>query len=101
DHFQKIFGGYVRKKPSKPRHRDAFCWTIKGRESAYFIQNIHCFLVEKNEQASILIYFSSLVHYNKFKPVEQTLIDYRDKLIEDIRKEKHMNNHVTKEAIEA
>lgn len=101
DHFQKIFGGVIRKKPFKPNHRDAFCWTIKGRESAYFIQAIHAFLVDKHEQASMFLYFSSLVHHNKFKPVDQTLINRREELITNIRKEKHMNNHVTKEAIEA
>ncbi|HVW99268.1 MAG TPA: hypothetical protein VHA52_02340 [Candidatus Babeliaceae bacterium] len=101
DHFKEIWDGYVRKKPSKPRHKDAFCWTIKGRISAYFIQNIQFFLVEKNAQASMLLHFSTLIHHNKFNLVEQTTVDEREKLIKDIRKEKHMNNKVTKEVIDA
>jgi hypothetical protein len=49
----------------------------------------------------MLLYFSALINRNKFKPVDQTLINEREELINNIRKEKHMNNHVTKEAIEA
>lgn len=40
DHFQETWGGFVRKKPIKARHKDAYCWTIKGRIAAYFIQDI-------------------------------------------------------------
>ncbi len=100
NHFKNIWGGFVRTKPSKPRHRDAFVWTIKGRIAAYFVQDIQLFIVEKQKQCSMFIYFSSLVHRNEFKTVDQTLIDERDNLIEDIRKERHMNNLITKEDIE-
>lgn len=100
DRFQIIWGGFVREKPSRIRHKDAYCWTIKGRIAAYFIQDIQVFIVDKKLQCSIFCYFSSLVHHNKFKPIEQTIIDERDNLIEKIRKDKHMNNLVTKEIIE-
>ena len=101
DHFKDIWGGNVRKKPFKPNHKDAFCWTIKGRIAAYFMQDIHLFLVEKNIQASLFLYFSSLVHCNNFKTIDQTLINVREELINNIRKEKHLNNLITKESIDA
>jgi len=101
DQFKSIWGGSVRKKPFKENHKDAFCWTIKGRISAYFIQAIQLYLVDKREQAWMLLIFSTLIHHNKFNLVEPATVNEREKLIKDIRKEKHMNNHVTKEAIEA
>lgn len=100
DHFKNTFGGSIRKKPSKERHKDAFCWTIKGRDSAYFMQNIHCFLVDKHEQACMLLLFSCLIKWNEFKPLPQNLIHERESLINKIREEKHMKNFVTKESIE-
>jgi hypothetical protein len=101
DQFKNIWGGYIRKKPSKPNHRDAFCWTIKGRHSAYFIQDIIPYLVDKNKQAGMLMCYSVLVHHNEFKAVDKAITDSREKLIKDIREERNMNNFVTKEAIEA
>lgn len=61
DLFQGIYGGSVRKKPFKKRHRDAFCLTIKGRESAYLAQAIQLFLVEKKDQCCFFLQFSSLI----------------------------------------
>lgn len=101
DRFKDIFGGSIRKKPFKPNHKDAYCWTIKGRESAYFIQAIHVFLIDKHKQASMLIYFSSLIYHNEFKIVDQTNISQREELINDIRQERHMNNLINKEDIDA
>jgi hypothetical protein len=48
----------------------------------------------------MFIQFSQLIYCNKFKPVNETIIDDREKLIKAIREEKHMNNVVTKETIE-
>jgi hypothetical protein len=101
DNFKNLWGGHVRKKPSKPNHKDAFCWTIKGRIAAYFMQDINSFLVDKHQQACMFVLFSALVHHNKFRTIDQILIDEREKLIATIRKERHMNNNVTKEVIEA
>lgn len=101
DIFKSEFGGYVRKKPSKPRHKDAFCWTIKGRESECLAQNITPYLVDKKSQCMMLIHFGSLIYCNKFKPLRETLLNERDNLIKATREDKHMKNFVTREAIEA
>jgi len=101
DQFQIIWGGYINKKPFKPNHRDAYCWTIKGRISAYFAQDIHPFLVDKHSQAWMLLMFSHLITFNEFKTLDKDLVNKREELITDIRKERHMNNLVTREAIEA
>lgn len=100
DFFKNTFGGTIRKKPWKKNHRTAYCWTIKGRPSAYFIQAIHLFLIDKNKQANMMLYFGSLIAHNEFKRVDQTKINEREKLIKDIRKERHMNDHITKEVVE-
>lgn len=99
--FKDTFGGFIRKKPSKPNHRDAFCWTIKGRESVYVIQAIQYFIVEKQEQCFMFIQFAFLIESNNFKPINQTLLNKREELINAIREDRHMKNLVTKEAIEA
>lgn len=101
DQFKNIWGGFIRKKPFKQNHRDAFCWTIKGRIAAYFIQDIHIYLIDKHNQATMLVAFSHLINFNEFKPLDKNLINKREELINNIRKERHMNNHVTREAIEA
>lgn len=101
DIFKDLWGGYILKKPFREKHRDAYCWTIKGRISAYFIQAIHPFLVQKHNEANMLCMYSFLVYQNEFKEVAKENIDQREELINNIRKEKHMNNHITRESIEA
>lgn len=101
DFFKNIYGGSIRKKPFKQKHRDTFCWTIKGRESAYVAQSIQIYLVEKKEQSWMLCQFSSLIYCNQFKPIEQTLLNKRDELIKAIREDKQMKNLITKESIES
>ena len=63
--FKDTYGGFIRKKPFKPNHRDAYCWTIKGRESAYVAQAIQSHIVEKREQCFMLVQFSALINCNK------------------------------------
>ncbi|MDQ1328103.1 MAG: 2 protein, partial [Candidatus Poribacteria bacterium] len=101
DWLQGIYGGSVKKKPFKEKHRDTFCLTVKGRESAYLAQAIQFFLVEKKDQCSMLVQFSWLIHCNQFKPVDQNLLNKREELINNIRKDKHMNNLITKESIDS
>lgn len=101
DHFKGVFGGNIRKKPFKPRHRDSFCWTIKGEQSKQLALDILPFLVDKKIQCEMFIYFNQLIYCNKFITVDVNLIRRREDLINTIRKERHMNNHITKEAIDA
>jgi len=101
DGFKETFGGSLRMKPRKPRHKDAFCWTIKNTNAIKCAQCICPYLVDKINQCEIFIKFTQLITGNLFKTVDESLIEERNKLIELIRKDRHMNNFITKDDIEA
>lgn len=100
EEFKQSFGGYIRKKPFRGRHRDAFCWTIKSNCAANLAQNILECLVEKVQECELFIKFCTTIKCNNFRTVTNEVINQRNEIIDQIRKEKHMNNHVTKEDIE-
>jgi len=101
DTFENAFGGSTRKKPFKERHRDAFCWTIKGIKAVQLIKQIIHFMIDKKHQGKLFIQFSQLIYGNNFKTVENSLLNKRDRIIKDIRKDKHMNNLINKESIDS
>ena len=98
--FKSSFGGSVRKKPSKERHKDAYCWTIKGKDSVNLAIQIHNYLVDKPYQCKLFIQFSKLIFRNKFRTVNANIINQRNEIIFKSREDKHMANFVTKEEIE-
>lgn len=99
--FEETYGGYIREKPFKPKHRDAFCWTIKGTDALKVLKNIRPFLVDKINQCTIAMEFGSLIKANNFRTVTSEIINQRNDLIFKIRKSRHMENMVTREAIES
>lgn len=101
DKFKEVFGGYVRMKPYKFNHRDAFCWTIKGLESSNLAKDVFSYLVDKKTQCSYFISFTELIYCNKFKTIDGFLVSERNELINNIRWERKMNNLITREDIEA
>ena len=98
--FRNYFGGCIRKKPFKKLHRDAFCWTIKGQESISLTKQILPFMVDKAYQGEIFVQFAKLIFRNNFKTVKNSLLNERNRLINLIREDKHMNNLITQEDIE-
>ena len=100
DHFKEVFDGYIRKKPSKVNHRDAFCWTIKGPQAVQLAEHMLPYLVDKQSQCRLFIQYAKLIYRNKFRTVDETLIQKRNDLINNIRWDRHMTNFITKEDIE-
>lgn len=98
--FKEAFGGCVRQKPLRLRHRKAFCWTIKGKYAEIVASKIRIYLVEKIGECDLFIKFSKTIKHNKFRTVANDVINRRNELISQIREEKHMNNHITREDIE-
>jgi intein/homing endonuclease len=98
--FKNVFGGAIRKKPFKKRHKDAFCWTIKGKYAVKIAIDITNYLVEKTNQCQLFIDFSQTIQFNKGKSVTNNNINQRSHIIKLIREDKHMNNLITKESIE-
>lgn len=99
--FKQEFGGYIRMKPYKKRHRDSFCWTIKGQLAIKLAQKIQKFLIDKPHRCKLFVEFGELIIKNRFQKVERSLLNERNNIIDNIRKDKHMNNIITKEEIEA
>ena len=100
DKFQEFYGGYIQKKPFKSRHKDAYCWTIKGDAAHKTTLFIKDHLVDKQIQADLFIKYCENITSNNFRKVSSEFIDIREEMIKQIREDKHMNNFVTKEAIE-
>jgi len=98
--FKEQFGGYICEKPSKKHHKRAFCWTIKQSASKCLAEAIQPFLVDKTIAAKIYCEFCRLIGSNDFEKVPSDIIEKRNNLINEIRKDRHMNNFVTKESIE-
>ena len=98
--FKAQFGGTVRKKPDRERHREAFCWTIKNESSVSFVTNILPYMIDKKKQCEIFLTFAQSIRPNNFKIIDNDIINQRNNLIELSRKDKHMDNLVTKEAVE-
>lgn len=101
NYFQGIFGGAIRIKPFKKRHRTAFCWTIKNVVCINFAQSIYPFLIDKKTQCNIFIKFTEHITRNNFKTVNNLVIDKRISLIEQIRKERQMAYEITKEFVDS
>jgi len=99
DIFCKFFGGFIRKKPEKIKHKSAYCWTIKTKKSIKCARKIYPYLVDKKLQCQIYINFFDYIYSNNFRTVDTFVIEKRNNLIDEIRKEKHMNNLVTEEKI--
>ena len=99
DIFCMHFKGCVRKKPDKERHKTAYCWTIKNKKSLEFALKIHPYLIDKKLQCQMYIEFFDYIYKNKFRTVDPLVIEKRNNLIAEIRKEKHMNNLVTEEKV--
>lgn len=98
--FKNAFGGVIRKKPIKEKHRDAYCWTIKGPHAIQLITQVTNYVVEKKYQCELFVQFTEIIKPNNFRTIANKIIDKRKELINQMREEKHMNNHVTRESIE-
>jgi len=101
EEFQSHFGGFIKKKPYKENHRDAFCWTLKNKVAKDLSWAICEILIEKGNQAKLFAEFCETINHNKFRTIKQDVLNNRDRIIYQIREEKHMNNLITKEEIES
>lgn len=101
DIFNINFGGFIRQKPDRARHKRSYCWTIKTKKSLDFARLISPFLTDKRLQCAMYIQFCESICFNNFKTVDPLIIEKRKNLIIEIRKEKHMNYLITKEIVDS
>ena len=97
--FKELFGGSIREKPIRLNHRQAYCWTIKGKASLLVAQQVLSFLRDKKNQCSFFIQYVQLINPNYCTKVAEAIITLRDELITNVREDKHMIDLVTEEKI--
>lgn len=98
--FQNAFGGSIIKKPYKHKHRDVYCWKVYGSKARDLAESIIDKLIDKIIQCTLFIEFSDTIKFNKFRTVPDHIVKIRNETINKSRKDKHMNNLITKEEIE-
>lgn len=99
--FEENFGGFIAEKPRRPNHKQPYCWTLKGPESAFLARETFRFLRDKKTQCQLYVDLVETITPNCGVRISDVVIHRRNKIIEDAREEKHMTNFVTKENIES
>lgn len=91
------YGGTIRKKPKKERHKQPFIWVLKSCES--FAISVQPFLIDKNIQCNLLLQLIASVRKSNFQPYGRQTYNHRLNLINQCRENK-MKDLVTKELID-
>jgi hypothetical protein len=98
--FVKNFGGNISTKPQRARHKLPYCWTIKTLKSIDVAKAVRNFLIDKKIACELYIKMGDLIKQNGLPPTQQT-INSRENIIKLIRKDRHMNDFVTKEKVDS
>jgi len=101
DQFCSKFGGFVKEKEKRPHHKTPYQWMLKGKRSAELTVLITDILVDKKIASTLFIEFSETISKNYWKEVQLEVIQRREEIIKKLREDRHMNNFVTKESVEA
>lgn len=94
DWLKNTFGGSVRKKEAIGNRKVPYVWTIKNQEAIKCAQGIQPYLVAKYHEMQDWIEFALNVDSNDFLPLDESMIEHRIALINNIRKAKHELNIV-------
>lgn len=97
--FKKNLGGAIRKKEKRALHRVPYCWTLKGFDALVVAQLLQPYLVDKFKSCQFFIKFADTIRPNKGIKVSDEIIDKRENIIKEIRRERHMEGFVTKEEL--
>lgn len=98
--FKKHFGGSIRSKPKRPYHKQIFAWKIRGIASYKLSIEMQKFLTDKRLQCLQYIEMRERIVPNNFKKVHEVEQDIRNRIMEELKEDKHVNYLVTKEIIE-
>ena len=101
DFFVSKFGGYVRIMKQRHLHKIPYQWTLKGKKAAKLAFLVFEHLIDKKYACELFIKYSDTIFQNNFRIIPIDIFMERNQIITKIREDRHMNNFVTKEAIEA
>lgn len=97
-YFSETFGGVYHKRPEKRiDRRQSFLWTIKTKQSILVAQNIFDYLVSKKKTCGLFINLGNSIVPNFGISIPVETISKRFDIYNQIKKEIHMNDRVTKE----
>lgn len=99
--FQSFFGGFIRQKAKRINQKIPFVWSIKGFDAACVAINIKQYLIDKSYSCTCFIDYVANIKKSNYQKVSDEDIYFRNKQIENIRRDRHMSNFVTKELIES
>jgi hypothetical protein len=97
------FGGFIRQKPVKLRHKITYCWTLKEKRMLLdFAKSISPFLIDKRIQCDYFVKLAEIIAPNCGIKVDQDILDIRNNYIAKIKDNKHLQDFVSnKQDIEA
>lgn len=79
------FGGSFNRRKPQIKRKDIYVWSVYGENARLIIEQIKPYLIVKDNQASIIQEFQSLVNKNNFKPVTDEEWVLRESLCNKIR----------------
>jgi hypothetical protein len=99
DLFFDFFGGHTTEQQKGGNRRRTYSWCIKGDDAREVAIRIEPFLVIKNSQCSIFIDYCNSISHNKFRQVDESILNQRNQLISKIRDEIHNSDLIDREKI--
>ena len=97
--FKAQYGGSIRQKADRFRHKTPYVWTIKNKECFELARKVKNKLLDKKKSCSYFIKFIKTIKPNYGTAISEQILKTRNKLIDKIREEKHMLDLVTQEKI--
>lgn len=93
NYFVNNFGGCIRAKNKKERHKIAYVWTLK-KDCIELIKNIYPYLIDKKISCEYFIDYISLIKQTNYQKVLPEILEERYRYITQIKQEKHINDFV-------
>jgi hypothetical protein len=97
-YFSETFNGVYNKRPEKRKNRkDSYLWTVKTKQSLIVAKEIFNFLINKKKICDLFITLGTSIKPNYGISISEKIKFQRNEIINQIKKEIHMNDKVTYE----
>jgi hypothetical protein len=100
NYIQSIFGGKIRSKPVRGNRKPVWAYTIKNTEAYKLAELLNGRFVLKNNECNLFLRFIESIKHNSFKQVCQDTINFRNNIINTIRKERTMHDLISRNQFE-
>ena len=93
NYFASNFGGSIRTKHKKDKHKVAYVWTLKA-SSFELATKIYPYLIDKKISCRYFIDYINLIKQTNYQKVLPEILEERYRYIAQIKEEKHINDFV-------